>query len=49
MVVSKMAQRQGAAAIETELAQILDDEAEALTIKLWRMLLFEVRRAQAGI
>ena len=29
--------------------QVLDDEAEGLTLKLWRMLLFEIKRAEAGI
>ena len=29
--------------------KVLDDEAEGLTLKLWRMLLFEIKRADAGI
>ena len=32
-----------------ELEQVLDEEAESFTVKLWRMLVFEVRRAEAGI
>ena len=48
-VVSKMGERQPAVAIEAELHKVLDDEAEGLTVKLWRVLLLEIERVNAGI
>ena len=48
-VLGKLGERQPAEAIEGELMKVLDDEAEGLTLKLWRMLLFEIKRADAGI
>ena len=48
-VLGKLGARQPAEAIQEELRKVLDDEAEGLTLKLWRMLLFEIKRADAGI
>ena len=48
-VLGKLGERQPAQAIQEELKKVLDDEAEGLTLKLWRMLLFEIKRAEAGI
>ena len=48
-VLGKLGERQPAEAIEGELMKVLDDEAVGLTLKLWRMLLFEIKRADAGI
>jgi RNA-binding protein 25 len=42
-VLDKLAQRTPAAAIEQGLAKVLDEEAGVFVVKLWRMLLFELR------
>jgi RNA-binding protein 25 len=42
-VLDKLAQRTPAAAIEEGLAKVLDEEAGVFVVKLWRMLLFELR------
>ena len=31
------------------LEAILDDEAEMFVLKMWRMLIFEVRRVETGL
>ena len=36
-----------ASGAQAELEKVLDDEAEGFTVKLWRMLHFEVLRAAA--
>ena len=48
LVVGKLRARTGAASLEEYLKKILDDEAEVFMVKLWRMLLFEMRALQAG-
>lgn len=47
-VVGKLNERVGAEVIEAELEKILDDDAAVFTVKLWRMLHFEVLRAKAA-
>ena len=42
-----MSARQPASAVQAELEKVLDEEAEGFTIKLWRMLHFEAKRAAA--
>uniref|UniRef100_A0A7S2DHD5 PWI domain-containing protein n=1 Tax=Haptolina brevifila TaxID=156173 RepID=A0A7S2DHD5_9EUKA len=46
-VIDKIGKRTGAEAIEEAIAQILDDEAAVFVVKLWRMLLFEVKSYKA--
>jgi len=46
-VLDKLAARTAAAEVEAEVAKVLDEEAEPFTVKLWRMLLFEIKRAKA--
>lgn len=46
-VIGKMEARAGAEAVEAGLAKVLDEEAEIFTVKLWRMLIFEILRAKA--
>ena len=48
-VVGKLAARVGAAAIEEVLAKVLDEDAQVFVVKLWRMLLFEMKAYQAGL
>jgi len=45
-VVTKMANRMPPKEILDQLAFVLEDEAEVLVIKLWRLLMFEMIRAQ---
>jgi hypothetical protein len=45
-VLDKLAQRTPAAAIEQGLAKVLDEEAGVFVVKLWRMLLFELRLSE---
>lgn len=47
-VVGKLRARTAASVLEDELAKVLDDEAQVFVVKLWRMLLFEMRAKQAG-
>lgn len=47
-VVAKLRARTPASLLEEELAKVLDDEAQVFVVKLWRMLLFEMRAKQAG-
>lgn len=48
-VASKLRSRVEAEALEAELAKVLDDEASVFVVKLWRMLLFEMKARQAGV
>lgn len=47
-VLDKIKKRTAAAAIEEGLAPVLDDEAAVFVVKLWRMLLFEIKAYQAS-
>ena len=48
-IVGKLKAKVGASEIEAELAKVLDDDAQVFVVKLWRMLLFEMRAKQAGL
>ena len=47
-IVGKLKARATAEALEVELAKVLDDDAEKFVVKLWRMLIFEMKARQAG-
>jgi len=42
-IADKLGQNIAAAAVEEALAAVLDEDAEVFVVKLWRMLLFEIR------
>jgi len=46
-IMGKLHAKTGAEAIEAEMAKVLDDDAQVFTVKLWRMLLFEVLRLKS--
>ena len=48
-VCAKLRSHTGGAAIEAELAKVLDDDAQVFVVKLWRMLLFELKANQQGV
>ena len=48
-IVGKLKARTGAVDVEAELAKILDDDAEVFVMKLWRMLVFEMKARVAGL
>ena len=41
--------RKSAAAITEDVAQILDDEAQVFTMKLWRLIIYETEAARMGV
>ena len=47
-LLGRLRQRVGAEALEAEVARVLDADARPFVVKLWRLLLFEVRARQAG-
>ena len=47
-ICTKLRNRTAAAAVEDELSKVLDDEARVFVVKLWRMLLFELKAKQQG-
>eukprot|EP00250_Pteridium_aquilinum_P008813 c18228_g1_i1 orf=300-2774(-) len=48
-IVSNTRKHTGAAEMLELLTTILDDEAEMFVMKLWRMLIFEVKKIEAGL
>ena len=48
LIIGKLQARATPSVIEADLTQILDDEAAVFVVKLWRMLLFEIKAKQAG-
>ena len=48
-IVNSTQKHVGGAELLTQLEPILDDEAEMFVLKMWRMLIFEIRRVEAGL
>lgn len=48
-VLAQLAKRCSPAALVSELAGILDDEAEGFVLKLYRMLIYETEKSAAGL
>ncbi|CAI5946945.1 unnamed protein product [Closterium sp. NIES-65] len=48
-ILSKTQQHVGGAALLGLLEPILDEEAEMFVLKMWRMLIFEIRRVEMGL
>mmetsp|Transcript_21991 Transcript_21991/g.50546 ORF Transcript_21991/g.50546 Transcript_21991/m.50546 type:complete len:149 (-) Transcript_21991:946-1392(-) len=47
-IITKLEGREGAEVVEAEMAKVLDDDAQVFTVKLWRMLLFEILRVRGS-
>ncbi len=48
-IVSNTRKHVPAASMLELLESILDDEAEMFVLKMWRMLIFEIRRVETGL